>query len=64
MWRAAIKNENVVSPSAADARDASVHASTIVVDGAGTLLSPVGRLVSRPVLDAPGGGGRKTYVVS
>ena len=50
-----------MSPSAADA--SGVHASTIVVDCGGT-PSPVGRLASMPVEDAPGGGGRKTDVVS
>ena len=51
-----------LSPSAADASGA--HASTTVVDrGGGTPPSPVGRLASMPVEDAPGGGGRKTNVV-
>ena len=49
-----------MSPSAADA--GGVHASVIVVDDGGT-PSPVGRLASMPVEDAPGGGGRKTDVV-
>ena len=50
-----------MSPSAADA--SGVHASTIVVD-CGETPSPVGRLASMPVEDAPGEGGRKTDVVS
>ena len=49
-------------PSAADASD--VHASVIVVDGGDGTPSPVGRLASTPVEDAPGGGGSKTDVVS
>ena len=52
----------IMSPYAADA--SGVHVSTIVVDrGGGTPPSPVGRLASMPVEDAPGGGGRKTDVV-
>ena len=50
-----------MSPSAANAH--GVHASTIVVDG-GEKPSPVGRLASMPVEDAPGGGDRKMNVVS
>ena len=50
-----------MSPSAPDA--SGVHVSTIVVDRDGT-PSPVGQLASMPVEDAPGGGGRKTDVVS
>ena len=45
-----IKRPRILSPSAADA--SSVHASTIVIDGGGT-LSPVGRLASMAVEDAP-----------
>ena len=52
----------VMSPSAADA--SGVHAFTIAVDrGGGTPQSPVGRLASMPIEDAPGGGRRKTDVV-
>ena len=52
-----------VSNVALRADASGVHASTIVVDRVGT-PSPVGRLASMPVENAPGGCGRKTDVVS